>query len=120
MILWPIPCRNAVCEKVLHSRWKEELLMRHTGSALPAPFWHTTLLRYGAAYLPAQLRQCFLARQTLDYGKVEGELMLTEVTTTGQPVILCRINRAIKISSFTQEIRCLWQKKISPSSPLTL
>lgn len=71
--------RHAFCEKVLNSRWKEELLMRHTGSALPAPFWHTTLLRYGAAYLPAPLRQFFLARQTLNYGKVEGELMLAEV-----------------------------------------
>lgn len=33
-----IALRQSFCEKVLNSQWKNELLMRHTGSSLPAPF----------------------------------------------------------------------------------
>ncbi|NCH17269.1 hypothetical protein [Cronobacter sakazakii] len=74
-----IALRQSFCEKVLETDWKNELLRRHHGSALPAPFWHSTLLRYNAAFLPATLRQFFLKRQDIDFGDVTGELILAKV-----------------------------------------
>lgn len=74
-----IAMRNSFCEKVLGSDWKNELLMRHTGSSLPAPFWHSTLLRYSAAFLPVTLRHFFSDRQTLNFGDVTGELTLAAI-----------------------------------------
>ncbi|EJJ0546828.1 hypothetical protein ACN5L9_000276 [Cronobacter sakazakii] len=74
-----IALRQSFCEKVLETDWKNELLRRHHGSALPAPFWHSTLLRYNAAFLPATLRQFFLKRQDMDFGDVTGELILAKV-----------------------------------------
>lgn len=74
-----IELRQSFCEKVLDSHWKKELLMRHTGSPLPAPFWHSTLLRYSAAFLPVTVRQFFIERQALNFGNVAGELILAKV-----------------------------------------
>lgn len=74
-----IDLRHAFCEKVLNSRWKSELLMRHTGSPLPAPFWHSTLLRYHAAFLPATLRHFIFERQSVNFGDVTGELTLAKI-----------------------------------------
>lgn len=71
--------RHSFCEKVMDSDWKNELLMRQRGSPLPAPFWHSTLLRYSAAYLPAAVRQFFFERQAINYGDVAGELTLARV-----------------------------------------
>ena len=74
-----IALRQRFCEKVLDSDWRNELLMRHANSPLPAPFWHSTLLRYGAAFLPAPLRQFFMAYQSVNVGDIAGELMLAKV-----------------------------------------
>ncbi|MFK3703589.1 hypothetical protein ACI2JR_01245 [Klebsiella sp. NPDC088457] len=74
-----IDMRQSFCEKVLNSHWKNELLMRHTGSPLPAPFWHSTLLRYSAAFLPVTLRQFFSERQAINFGDVAGELTLAKI-----------------------------------------
>lgn len=74
-----IDMRQSFCGKVLDSHWKNELLMRHTGSPLPAPFWHSTLLRYSAAFLPVTVRQFFIERQTINFGDVAGELTLARV-----------------------------------------
>lgn len=71
--------RKSFCEKILRSHWKDELRMRHSSSPLPAPFWHSTILRYDAAFLPASLRQFFLERQEIDYGDVAGELTLARI-----------------------------------------
>lgn len=71
--------RQAFCEQVLDSHWKNALQMRHTRSPLPAPFWHSTILRYGADFLPASLRQFFTERQTMNFGDVAGELKLARV-----------------------------------------
>ncbi|ELY4511488.1 hypothetical protein SMZ78_002795 [Cronobacter dublinensis] len=71
--------REAFCEQILDSSWKDELLRRHRGGALPAPFWHSTLLRYGAAFLPQTLRAFFLERQDVNFGEVAGELTLARV-----------------------------------------
>lgn len=74
-----IAIRQSFCEKVLDSHWKEELLARHTGSPLPAPFWHSTILRYSAAFLPANVRQFIFERQEINFGDVAGELTLARV-----------------------------------------
>lgn len=74
-----IAMRQSFCEKVLDSHWKNELLMRHTGSPLPAPFWHSTLLRYSADFLPATIRQFFFERQAINFGDVAGELTLARI-----------------------------------------
>ncbi|AKE96983.1 hypothetical protein CWR40_001943 [Cronobacter sakazakii] len=87
-----IALRQSFCEKVLESDWKNELLQRHHGSALPAPFWHSTLLRYNAAFLPATLRQFFLKRQDIDFGDVTGELISARVNYNWTQCYPLRIN----------------------------
>lgn len=74
-----IAMRQSFCEKVLHSEWKNALLARHTGSPLPAPFWHSTLLRYSADFLPTTLRQFITERQAINYGDVAGALTLARI-----------------------------------------
>ncbi|AFK00418.1 hypothetical protein SMC37_000959 [Cronobacter sakazakii] len=87
-----IALRHSFCDKVLETDWKHELLRRHTGSPLPAPFWHSTLLRYSAAFLPATLRQFFLKRQDIDFGDVTGELILARVNYNWTQCYPLRIN----------------------------
>lgn len=74
-----IAMRQSFCEKILASSWKNELLVRHANSPLPAPFWHSTLLRYNAEFLPAEVRQFFIKRQNIDFGDVAGELTLAKI-----------------------------------------
>jgi len=74
-----IAMRHSFCEKILASPWKNELLIRHASSPLPAPFWHSTILRYRAAFLPATVRQFFFERQDIDFGDVAGELTLARI-----------------------------------------
>ncbi|EFM21939.1 MULTISPECIES: hypothetical protein [unclassified Pantoea] len=74
-----IAMRQSFCESVLNSQWKNELQMRHSGSPLPAPFWHSTLLRYGADFLPTSLRQYIFERQSVNFGDVTGDLKLAKV-----------------------------------------
>lgn len=74
-----IAMRHSFCKKVLDSDWSNELLMRHSSSPLPAPFWHSTILRYNAAFLPASVRQLFFERQEMNFGDVAGELTLARV-----------------------------------------
>lgn len=87
-----VAMRQSFCEKVLDSDWKHELLMRHSGSPLPAPFWHSTLLRYNAAFLPVTLRRYFLERQTVDFGDVAGELTLAKINYNWTKCYPLRIN----------------------------
>lgn len=74
-----IAMRQSFCEKILESGWKDELLARHSSSPLPAPFWHSTLLRYEAAFIPVTLREFFLERKEIDYGDIAGELTLARI-----------------------------------------
>jgi hypothetical protein len=89
-----IAMRHSFCEKVLDSDWKNELLMRHGNSSLPAPFWHSTLLRYSAEFLPAVLRQFFYERHDINFGAVAGELMLAKTNynwTKCYPLLPARV-----------------------------
>lgn len=74
-----IALRHAFCEQVAGSAWQNELRQRHGSGPLPAPFWHSTLLRYQADRLPAPLRACFFRQQTFDFGAVSAPLMLARV-----------------------------------------
>ncbi|MDK9364500.1 MULTISPECIES: hypothetical protein [Lelliottia] len=85
-----IAMRQSFCESVLKSQWKEELLQRHAGSPLPAPFWHSTILRYNAQFLPEALRDFFARHQAVDFGEVSGELVLARVNYNWTT---CLINR---------------------------
>ncbi|MDZ7279979.1 hypothetical protein N4G40_17140 [Pantoea eucrina] len=75
-----IALRQSFCDQVLDSYWKNALLQRHTGRPLPAPFWHSTLLRYRADFLPASVRRFFLTRQHVNVGDVAGALTLAKVS----------------------------------------
>lgn len=75
-----VAMRHAFCQKVLLSPWKDELLSRHATTPLPAPFWHCTLLRYRARFLPEHLRRYFQQNQALRFGAVCGELKLARVS----------------------------------------
>ncbi|MBS6056713.1 MULTISPECIES: hypothetical protein [Mixta] len=74
-----IMSRQRFCEAVLASSWRKELLARHEKTPLPAPFWHSTLLRYRAQRLPARLQRYFFHAQHRRYGDVSGELKLAQV-----------------------------------------
>lgn len=71
--------RQQFCNALLASPWRTLLLDRHAHTPLPPPFWHTTLLRYRAQYLPPSLRRFFLANRQQRYGSVEGMLKLAQV-----------------------------------------
>lgn len=87
-----VTMRQSFCEKVLNSDWKNELMMRHSGSLLPPPFWHSTLLRYNAAFIPATLRHYFLERQAVDFGEVAGELTLAKINYNWTKCYPLRVN----------------------------
>lgn len=74
-----IAMRQSFCEQILDSCWKDELQLRHSGSPLPALFWHSTILRYGADFLPASVRQFIIERQAVNFGDVTGDLKLARV-----------------------------------------
>lgn len=71
--------RQQFCDALLASPWRNHLIDRHAHTPLPAPFWHTTLLRYRAQYLPPSLRRFFLANRQQRYASVEGTLKLAQV-----------------------------------------
>lgn len=71
--------RQQFCDALLASPWRNHLIDRHAHTPLPPPFWHTTLLRYRAQYLPPSLRHFFLANRQQRYGSVEGTLKLAQV-----------------------------------------
>ncbi|WP_054178570.1 hypothetical protein [Trabulsiella odontotermitis] len=73
-----VALRQQFCAQLLASPWENELRLRHASTPLPAPFWHSTLLRYRAQCLPEQLQQFFLERQACRYGDVSGALTLTK------------------------------------------
>ncbi|KFC09466.1 hypothetical protein GTGU_00844 [Trabulsiella guamensis ATCC 49490] len=73
-----VALRQQFCTQILASSWEAELRLRHVNTPLPAPFWHSTLLRYRAQCLPEHLQTFFLERQTCRYGDVCGALTLTK------------------------------------------
>lgn len=58
------------------SPWRNTLLERHGNIPLPPPFWHSTLLRYRAQFLPLRFRQYFEDHQSFNYGGVSSPVSL--------------------------------------------
>ncbi|WP_435927569.1 hypothetical protein [Dryocola sp. BD613] len=68
--------KEAFARQLLDSPWRDKLRERHGDIPLPPPFWHSTILRYQADFLPARFRAYFMAHQADSYGDVSSALRL--------------------------------------------
>ncbi|WP_436893906.1 hypothetical protein [Siccibacter turicensis] len=68
--------RAAFAQALLETPFRDDLLARHATTPLPAPFWHSTLLRYRAQRLPARFQRYFADHQQQDYGSVSAPVTL--------------------------------------------
>ncbi len=68
--------KEAFARQLLNTSWREKLRERHGDIPLPPPFWHSTILRYQADFLPARFREYFMAHQTDNYGDVAAAVRL--------------------------------------------
>ncbi|TNV22722.1 hypothetical protein FH968_01335 [Buttiauxella sp. B2] len=68
--------KEAFAHQLLDSPWSEKLRERHGDIPLPPPFWHSTLLRYQADFLPTRFRDYFHTRQSFNYGDVSAQTQL--------------------------------------------
>ncbi len=62
--------RLAFAQDLLASPWAGRLHARYPTGAIPPAFWHSTLVRYQADYLPGRLRRFFAENQAARYGDV--------------------------------------------------
>lgn len=81
--------KEAFARQLLDSPWREKLRERHGDIPLPPPFWHSTLLRYQADFLPARFRDYFLTRQTRHYGAVSAKADLALTNYNWTEVLVC-------------------------------
>lgn len=68
--------RSAFADALLKTPLAPGLLARHASTPLPAPFWHSTLLRYRAQRLPEPLRDYFIHHQHREFGSVSAPVRL--------------------------------------------
>ncbi len=68
--------KEAFVRQLLDSPWRDKLCERHGDIPLPPPFWHSTLLRYQADFLPARYREYFMAHQGDNYGDISSAVRL--------------------------------------------
>lgn len=71
-----IAMRAAFTQRLLSTPWRTELQKRYPNTALPPPFWHSTLLRYEAEQLPQRFRSFFLDNRKTLCGAIEAPLKL--------------------------------------------
>lgn len=62
--------RKAFAADLLGSGWAELLRGRYPDGVIPPVFWHSTLVRYQADFLPLPWREFFLAHRVSCFGKV--------------------------------------------------
>jgi len=62
--------RQSLVEHLLTTKWAGKVKDRYPNAAIPQIFWHSTLLRYGAQYLPESLRAFFCENQYKSFGSV--------------------------------------------------
>ncbi len=63
-----------------NSSFAKQLQQRYPGAVGPPAFWHSTLLRYQAARLPACVQDYFIHQQNVRYGRISGNIKLRLVT----------------------------------------
>lgn len=68
--------KEAFARQLVDSPWRQKLRERHGDISLPPPFWHSTLLRYQADYLPTCFREYFFEHQAERYGAVSAQARL--------------------------------------------
>ncbi|WP_310606359.1 hypothetical protein [Buttiauxella brennerae] len=68
--------KEAFAGALVKTPWREKLRERHGDIPLPPPFWHSTLLRYQAEFLPTCFRDYFKTRQTHHFGDVSAPVQL--------------------------------------------
>ncbi len=68
--------RTAFAQALLVSPWETYLHARYPSSVIPPAFWHSTLVRYQAEYLPKPLRRFFADHQATRYGNISLEINL--------------------------------------------
>lgn len=62
--------RQELVEHLMRTQWAGKIRERFPHTEIPQVFWHSTLLRYSADYLPESLRQFFRDNQHNNYGSL--------------------------------------------------
>nr|WP_240782800.1 hypothetical protein [Rahnella sp. RFA10(1/100)] len=62
--------RQALVEHLLNTPWAVKIRERYPDTEIPQVFWHSTLLRYSAQYLPETLRVWFRENRQKDFGSL--------------------------------------------------
>ncbi len=76
--------RAAFTRDLLASPWASYLHARYPKGDIPPTFWHSTLVRYQADYLPGRLRRFFAGNQAARYGDISLEINLLATTYNWQ------------------------------------
>ncbi|UHM90389.1 hypothetical protein [Rahnella victoriana] len=62
--------RQSLVDHLLDTPWASKIKQRYPNGAIPQIFWHSTVLRYSAQYLPEGLRTFFLKNQHRHFGSL--------------------------------------------------
>ncbi|CAM3975758.1 hypothetical protein RABR111495_21550 [Rahnella bruchi] len=62
--------RQALVDHLLTTQWAGKIRERFPNTEIPQIFWHSTLMRYSAQYLPSALREFFLHNQQQNFGSL--------------------------------------------------
>lgn len=68
--------RGNFAAQILRSPWKKIITERYHGGPIPPVFWHSTILRYSADFLPERIRRYYFQHKCQNYGEVSGEIRL--------------------------------------------
>lgn len=68
--------RSHFAEQLLHTAWRGKLAERYRGGSIPPVYWHSTLIRYNAEFLPERFRDYFEANQARGFGEITLPLRL--------------------------------------------
>ncbi|QLK63272.1 hypothetical protein GE278_11180 [Enterobacteriaceae bacterium Kacie_13] len=62
--------RQSLAEHLLATKWAGKIKDRYPNAAIPQIFWHSTLLRYSAEFMPEPLRAFFHENRHRNFGAV--------------------------------------------------
>lgn len=71
-----LAARRQLAQQILASPRAGALRERYKNDPLPPLFWHSTLLRYQAEYLPEPLRRFYLDHQQQTYGAIAAPMVM--------------------------------------------